>query len=236
MKKIVLASASPRRRELLEQIGLTFEIHPAHGEEQITKVKPREMVEELSVQKALEVAEQICCQRENMENVQKDSQKNRQKNKQKNKRKDNNTGSGQEENDKSQENSHEMLVIGSDTIVALGDKIMGKPANQAEAVEMLEKLSGNTHQVYTGVTAILCCDKEKIVKTFSEKTEVTFYPITKEEIERYVATGEPMDKAGAYGIQGIGGKFVKEIHGDYNNVVGLPVARLYQEILKEWMN
>lgn len=200
MKTIVLASASPRRKELLEQIGVNFQVQPACGAEIITKVKPKDVVEELSVQKAMEVADKICRQKSEQEKDQK------------------------------------MLVIGSDTIVSYDNKIMGKPADREDAVMMLQKLSGNTHQVYTGVTAVLCKNGEKSVRTFSERTEVTFYPLSREEIEAYVSTGEPMDKAGAYGIQGIGGKFVKSIHGDYNNVVGLPVARLYQEILKEWMN
>lgn len=191
MKKIILASASPRRKELLEQIGLSFQIEPARGEEHITSVIPREVVEELSYQKAMEVARL--------------------------------------------HKEEDTLILGADTIVVYEDKIMGKPADEEEAREMLRKLSGKTHCVFTGVTAVLWENQKKTVRTFSEKTEVTFYPMSEEEIMFYVKTREPMDKAGAYGIQGIGAKFIQAIHGDYNNVVGLPVARLYQEVLRDWM-
>ena len=176
MKKIILASASPRRKELLEQIGLSFQIEPARGEEHITSVIPREVVEELSYQKAMEVAEL--------------------------------------------HKEEDTLILGADTIVVYEDKIMGKPA---------------THCVFTGVTAVLWTNQKKTVRTFSEKTEVTFYPMSEEEIMFYVKTKEPMDKAGAYGIQGIGAKYIQAICGDYNNVVGLPVARLYQEVLRDWI-
>lgn len=191
MKKIILASASPRRKELLEQIGLSFQIEPARREEHITSVIPREVVEELSYQKAMEVARL--------------------------------------------HKEEDTLILGADTIVVYEDKIMGKPADEEEAREMLRKLSGKTHCVFTGVTAVLWENQKKTVRTFSEKTEVTFYPMSEEEIMFYVKTREPMDKAGAYGIQGIGAKFIQAIHGDYNNVVGLPVARLYQEVLRDWM-
>lgn len=180
--KLILASASPRRKELLEKTGFPFEIQPAKGEERITQKSPAAVVKELSLQKAAEVAakqEEAC------------------------------------------------IVLGADTIVAKGDCIMGKPKDAADAERMLEEISGSTHQVYTGVT-LLCTGKEPI--TFAEKTEVTLYPMTKGEIQRYIATGEPMDKAGAYGIQGDFAVFVKEIRGDYYNVVGLPIGRVYQEL------
>ena len=191
MKKIILASASPRRKELLEQIGLSFQIEPARGEEHITSVIPREVVEELSYQKAMEVAQL--------------------------------------------HKEEDTLILGADTIVVYDNQIMGKPADEDEAKAMLRQLSGKTHCVFTGVTAVLWENKEKTVRTFSEKTEVTFYPMSEEEIMFYVKTREPMDKAGAYGIQGIGAKYIQAICGDYNNVVGLPVARLYQEVLREWL-
>ena len=114
------------------------------------------------------------------------------------------------------------LVIAADTIVALAGAVMGKPHSRAEAVEMLTRLSGNTHTVHTGITL----RQGDRVLTQSEATEVTFRPLSQEEIAAYVATGEPMDKAGAYGIQGIGSVLVRSIHGDYFNVMGLPVCRL----------
>ena len=124
----------------------------------------------------------------------------------------------------------DVLVIGADTVVALDECILGKPKSEAEAVEMLGKLQNNVHKVFTGVTIIGRKEDKEFCITFSECTEVKFYSMTEEEIKWYVNTKEPMDKAGAYGIQGLGGRFVECIHGDYNNVVGLPVARLYQEL------
>lgn len=190
MLKIILASASPRRRELLQQIGLQFEVKPASGEEIITETEPSLIVEELARQKAVEIADNII---------------------------------------------EDGIIIGADTIVTFENKIMGKPSDEKNAAQMLSQLSGKSHKVYTGVTAIKSVCKEREIITFSESTEVVFYPADTVEIWEYISTGEPMDKAGAYGIQGKGAAFVKEIHGDYNNVVGLPLARLYQEVLKKWL-
>lgn len=185
MKKIILASASPRRRELLEQIGAVFEVCPAKGEEKITKSEPGEAAEELSRQKCREIFQTL---------------------------------------------SGDATVIGADTIVVLDGKILGKPRSKEEAVQMLSTLRGRTHQVFTGVT-VMDREGEKVqTVTFHESTQVSFYPMSDREIEEYVRDGEPMDKAGAYGIQGKGAVFIREIRGDYNNVVGLPVAKLYQEL------
>ena len=195
MRKIILASASPRRRELLEQIGAVFEVCPSNAEEIMTSSVPREVVQELSRCKGSEVFERT---------------------------------------------SGDVLVIGADTVVAFQDSILGKPADAAMARDMLLRLQGNTHQVYTGVTLLLRQGGPGTPKSFYEKTEVVFYPMTGEEIDAYVRTGEPMDKAGAYGIQGKSAVFVEKIDGDYSNVVGLPLARLYQELkqmgidIKEW--
>lgn len=208
MTKFVLASGSPRRRELLEQMGLSFEISPAYGDEIITKELPSEIVEELSCAKASEVADRYTDQYKN----------------------------------------DIIVIIGADTIVAHGKEIMGKPKNEEDAVRMLETLQGDTHQVYTGVTLVIMEAGKKSKKTFSEKTDVMMYPMTKEQIKAYVATGEPMDKAGVticntkypwqdkaggYGIQeAFGTKYIRKIDGDYNNVVGLPASRLYQKLVK----
>ncbi len=183
--RIVLASASPRRREILAQAGLIFEIIPSKKEEVVTKTKPEQVVMELSAQKAEDVFEQ---------------------------------------SDKKQN----PLVIGSDTIVAYGDQILGKPKDEADAFRMLKMLQGNKHQVYTGVTVITA--QEQV--TFFECTHVNVYPMNDDEIRAYIATGEPMDKAGAYGIQGKFARYVRGIEGDYLNVVGLPLARLCQELEK----
>ena len=191
--RILLASASPRRRELLEQIGLPFEVVVSHVEEIITETEPGKVVEQLSAQKAEAVAESL----------------------------------GEPE---------ETLVIGADTVVAAENTILGKPKDAAHAVEMLRLLAGRTHAVYTGVTLILRgASGETARKTFHERTDVSFYPMEKAEIRQYVATGDCMDKAGAYGIQGFCARYISGINGDYNNVVGLPVGRLYQEI-KEWLD
>ena len=189
MRKIILASASPRRRELLTQAGVRFEVVVSDAKEEITKSDPSQVVEELAFIKAKAVA-----------------------------------GLMQEQ----------AAVIGADTVVAVDGEILGKPGNEAQAFEMLTKLQGRTHQVFTGVAVIVKdVDKEE-VHIFSEKTDVTMFPMEPGEIRDYIATGEPMDKAGAYGIQGRAAVYVEKIQGDYNNVVGLPIARLYQE-MKQWL-
>ena len=125
-----------------------------------------------------------------------------------------------------------MLVIGADTVVAFQGQILGKPADAKQAKEMLKTLASDVHQVYTGVALIVIQHGKRQCLEFAECTNVRFYPMTAQEIEAYVQSGEPMDKAGAYGIQGIGGRFVEGIEGDYQNVVGLPMAKLYQVLKK----
>lgn len=187
--RIILASASPRRQELLTQIGLPFEVCPSEWEEVTDKELPEEVVQELSYHKAMEVYER---------NV---------------------TEEG-------------TVVIGADTIVACGGQILGKPGTRERAEEMLGMLQGGTHQVYTGV-AFVWKEKGRTESAgFYECTDVRIFPMTEEEIRCYVETGEPMDKAGAYGIQGGFAAFIQGICGDYNNVVGLPVGRVYQELKK----
>lgn len=121
------------------------------------------------------------------------------------------------------------VVIGADTVVSIEGRILGKPSSHREAVEMIHLLQGTVHQVYTGVTIILC-GREKKQVTFAEKTDVSVYAMNEQEIYRYAESGEPMDKAGAYGIQGKFAAYIQGIQGDYNNVVGLPIGRLYQEL------
>ncbi len=177
--KLILASQSPRRRELLERMGLTqFEIRPAVGEEIASPdLTPAQLVEELSRQKAQETA----------------------------------LTAGAED-----------VIIAADTVVAADGRVLGKPHTPEEAREMLRFLSGRTHTVYTGVTV----RRGEQVLTQHEATNVLFRPLTEQEVGAYVATGEPMDKAGAYGIQGRGCVLVEGIQGDYYNVMGLPVCRL----------
>lgn len=183
MRKIVLASGSPRRKELLTQIGITFEIQKAEGEEVITSDVPAEVVKELSMQKACEVA-------------------------------------GKCDGD---------VVIGADTVVAANGQILGKPKDEEDAMRMLRLLQGKSHEVLTGVTVLLREPQKTI--SFVEVTRVHVFPMTEAQMNAYVKSGDPMDKAGAYGIQGKFAAYVSGIEGDYNNVVGLPVGRLYQEVL-----
>ncbi|MBQ2934874.1 MAG: septum formation inhibitor Maf [Lachnospiraceae bacterium] len=190
-KKIILASASPRRKELLTQAGIPFTIRVSGAEENASCDNPCDLVKELSGMKAENIFAQLTV-----------------------------------------EEAKEALVIGADTVVALDGEIMGKPGSPKRAVEMLTALQGKTHQVYTGVTFVYQNQENGVVTahSFYEKTDVTFYPMTEQEIADYVATGEPMDKAGAYAIQGKCAAYIKGINGDYSNVVGLPIGRVYQEL------
>lgn len=125
-----------------------------------------------------------------------------------------------------------ILVIGADTVVAVQNKILGKPKDPEDAFHMISSLQGSTHQVYTGVTFLEYRDGKERAETFYECSHVHVCPMEEEEIRRYIAGGEPMDKAGAYGIQGEFAVFVEKIEGDYNNIVGLPISRIYQELKK----
>ncbi|MGN1341443.1 MAG: Maf family protein [Oscillospiraceae bacterium] len=182
---MILASQSPRRRELLGIIAGQFDVIPAQGEELLPEgISPRDAVILLSQQKAEEIRRRKF--------------------------------PGEVTN----------TIIAADTVVAIDGVILGKPSDRENAAAMLRQLSGRKHSVFTGVTLIT---PQKTV-SFAEETLVEFYPLTEQEISDYVATGEPMDKAGAYGIQGRGALLVKRIEGDYYNVMGLPVGRLYREL------
>ena len=194
MTEIVLASQSQRRRELMEQAGYTFTVHPAKGEEILRGDHPWQIVENLSLQKAMLVAEEL----------------------------QSGTFAVQ---------AARVLVIGADTIVEAEQQILGKPADRAEAARMIGMLQGNVHRVYTGVTLILMEDKKIVrTRTFHECTDVDVYEMTQEEIGGYISTPEPYDKAGAYGIQGSFGVYIRGIRGCYYNVVGLPISRLCHEL------
>ena len=196
MDRYILASQSPRRRELLRMVIPEYEVIPAKGEETVMAADPAGTVEALSFQKAMEVAKAVrpC------------------------------------EGDR-------IIVIGADTVVAVGDEILGKPADRADARRMIGMLQGREHHVYTGVT-VCCVEKTQDAPggipipffSFHEKTAVDVFPMNRGEIEGYISLQEPYDKAGAYGIQGAFCVFIRGICGDYNNVVGLPVARLYHEM------
>lgn len=226
-KKIILASASPRRRELLSQIGLDFEVVVSETEEKITSTEPAKVVEELSAQKAEAVWEKLCSMTTsqgsvtNAERLEEGPGVSR-------------TDEGSKVFDPEQKSGEstitDIIVLGADTVVACDGKILGKPADTEAAVAMLTMLQGRGHEVYTGVTILYEENGERKTLTFHEKTTVHFYPMTDAQIREYVATGDPMDKAGAYGIQGLCARYISGIVGDYNNVVGLPVGRVYQEL------
>lgn len=187
MLKVVLASKSPRRKKLLTQLGLIFEIIPSDCEEIITSKDPVEIVCDLALQKATEIAGKVA----------------------------------------------DALIIGADTIVVHNQQILGKPESAQEAITMLSTLSGDQHQVFTGVSFVQTNANAEIrqMHCFYEETKVRFSPLDESEIRSYVASGSPMDKAGSYGIQDDwGAVFVEEISGDYYNVVGFPLNRFYREL------
>ena len=205
MSRIILASQSPRRSELLAQIGVSFTVEVSDADENVSGTDPAVIVQELARRKAAAVA--------------------------------------------SNHAGEDVYVIGADTIVVHEDEILGKPKDPADARRMLRELSGKAHQVYTGVCVIEVPESEDIpgeeacdcphdrrgcfVETsFAERTDVFVTAMTDAEIDAYIATGEPFDKAGSYGIQGIFARHIEKIDGDYTNVVGLPVGRLWREKLK----
>lgn len=236
MKQIILASASPRRKELLEQLGLDFEIRPSRGEEIITKTKPEEVVKELAYQKAMEISKEIQSEygtgKENY--VEKpvqvigadtivvcDNQI---------------FGKPVDEADAKrmlthlQGNTHQVYTgVCVVTFFAGGSSQCipsGYPVMHAHPGRFSQCTPSGYPVMHVHAGGFLQCTE------FVEKTDVTMYPVSEQEILEYISTQECMDKAGAYAIQGISGRFIKEIHGDYNNVVGLPIARLWQECFK----
>ena len=187
--QVILASGSPRRKELLGLIGVDFKIITSNKEEIITKTNPEEVVKELAAMKAEDVATGV---------------------------------------------EGPALILGADTVVAHNGRILGKPKDKEDAVQMIRSFAGDVHYVYTGVCIIRKEENGEIKKiSFAEGTKVTVYPMTAEEIESYVNSGEPMDKAGAYAIQGLFAPYIKGIEGDYYNIVGFPIAGIYQRLKEE---
>ena len=181
-EEIVLASGSPRRKELLEQIGISFTIHKSEKEEEKPEGSPDQVVMELAGQKASEAAA-FCAEG--------------------------------------------TIVLGADTVISLGGSILGKPRDREDAKRMLQEIQGKTHQVYTGVCLLRLWQGRRLEERFYACTDVSVAAMCPEEIERYLDTGEYEDKAGAYGIQGKFAPFIREIRGDFYNVVGLPLHQLY---------
>lgn len=189
--RFVLASGSPRRKELLGEIIPSFDIIVSEADEDSVPktLAPKLYVEELAMLKAAASAKTI-------------------------------------------DKKNNCIVIGADTVVTLDGEILGKPADKTDAFNMLKRLSGRKHEVYTGYCVMRLKDGTSVSR--AEKTEVYFKELTDEEITAYIETGEPMDKAGSYGIQGLGGRFINKINGDYNNVVGLPVSALRDVLEREF--
>ncbi|PYZ93627.1 septum formation inhibitor Maf [Salipaludibacillus keqinensis] len=181
MKPFILASQSPRRKQLLEQAELTFTIIPSEVEEIVNEQdSPEKVVSSLAYQKAQDVFSRFPSE----------------------------------------------VILAADTVVVVDEKILGKPQDKLDAKKMLQRLSGTEHDVLTGVS-LLSAEKEM---TFVDKTRVYFYSLTEAEIDSYIDSGEPFDKAGAYGIQGLGATLVEKIHGDYYTVVGLPIAKVVRAL------
>ena len=181
--KLILASGSPRRAEILRNAGFSFAVQPAHIDETL---QPNERSEDYVLRLAKAKAQLVAAKN----------------------------------------SAEHAFVIGADTAVVCNGRIFGKPADAAYAREMLSALSGTTHEVLTGIAIVRVFDGKNVPEVAT--TRVTFLPLTPEDIDAYIVSGEPFDKAGAYGIQGLGGKFVSRIEGCYFNVMGLPLSRVWQ--------
>lgn len=189
MKRLILASSSPRRRELLRNAGFVFEVVPSHADENHSgHEKPTTLAERIALRKAEDVARRFAPE-------------------------------------------DDVVVLGADTVVVVEKRILGKPDSAAQAAEMLRKLSGGVHEVITGVALAAPGTPRRAVA--HAVTRVFFRPLTPEEIDAYVASGEPLDKAGAYAVQGRASRFVTRVEGSCSNVVGLPVA-LIDRLLQDW--
>ncbi len=182
---IILASQSPRRREILTMLGVDFTVEVSAADETVGVMEPGEIVKELAMRKATAVFHH---------------------------------------------HKEDCLVIGSDTIVWKDGAVLGKPKDEEDAATMLEKLSGDLNTVYTGVCVLYRKNGTVVRDSFFEEADVLFAKMSEEEIRWYVQTGEPMDKAGGYAVQGLGGRFIREIRGDFYTVVGLPLNSLYEKM------
>ena len=200
MRRIILASGSPRRKELLKKAGIEFEVIASGCAEVVNRAQPVEdVVKDLSKLKAEDVYNKFCRESEGQ-------------------------SIGSEEDGG-------LIVIGADTLVCCNGEILGKPKNDDDAYRMIGMLQDNKHEVTTGVTIINVMENgAKGIKSFAEVSEVEVYPMSVQEIWDYIDTGEPKDKAGAYAIQGKFSKYIKRINGDYSNIVGLPIGRVYREL------
>lgn len=197
IKKIILASGSPRRKELLSQMGIEFSVIPSNVEEKVTRKIPWEVVMELSTLKARDIMYKVA-----LDSI----------------------GDSKNSNEESG-----VLVIGADTIVAVDDTILGKPKDEDDARHMIKMIQGRSHSVYTGVSLVYIQEGIAQTRNFVECTKVFVVPMTDEQIDSYLSNPEYKDKAGSYAIQGLFAEYISKIEGDYNNVVGLPVGRIFRE-------
>jgi len=186
--KIILASGSPRRKELLKQAGFDFIVEPSQVEELAQQKEPAKMVEELSRIKAQDIADKHL--------------------------------------------GEEVVIIGSDTLVFYEKHVLGKPVDESDAFRMIQMIQGKHHFVYTGVTLVEQANGIQKVSSFHEGTKVEVVTMTDQQIRAYIATGEPMDKAGSYAIQGLFAPYIKGIEGDFSTVVGFPIERVVKELEK----
>jgi len=194
MHQVILASGSPRRKEIMELMGIPYKVVTEDVEEITQETNPSDMVQALAKLKSVAVASKL-------------------------------EKAGQYD---------KLIIISADTMVFYQDHALGKPKNEEDAFHMLQMLSDDVHEVYTGVSIVIL-DKSLLQEnlSFAVGTKVYVHPLTKEQILDYIATGEPMDKAGAYAIQGQFGIYIKEIVGDYYNVVGFPIAKIYDTLMKK---
>lgn len=192
MYRIILASESPRRKEIMEIMGIPFETVPSDKPETAEGTEPSDIVQALAAMKAENAAEKTAGRNE------------------------------------------EVIIIGADTMVFFEGQALGKPKDEADAERMLMMLSDNVHEVYSGVFIIIRNEHKEVKRlSFCVCTKVAVHKLTTKQIRDYIATGEPLDKAGAYAIQGRFGIYIKEISGDYYNVVGFPIAKIYEKLLEQ---
>ena len=195
MYRIILASASPRRKEIMETMGIKYEVMASNAEEVVSETRPEEMVKAVAGLKTGPIAQKI---------------------------------------NETRASGECCVIIGADTMGFLQEHALGKPKDETDAIRMIAMLAGNTHKVITGVNIrILDGSGKNTELSFAVCTEVAVRPMTQEQIEDYVSTGEPMDKAGAYAIQGKFGIFLQGIAGDYYNVMGFPIAEIYAALLEQ---
>lgn len=203
--RIILASASPRRKEILEKLNINFEVLPSGCEEKTTETEPGEIVRELAAIKAEDVFLKVSAET-----------------------------ARSDEWDSGADSRQRLVVIGADTIVDHRGIIMGKPHSPEEAKAMIRSYAGDTHLVHTGVCILVANDDGNVNKyNFTVTSSVNVVEMSEEEIEAYVMTGEPMDKAGAYALQGLFAPYISGIRGDYYNIVGLPICEVYHILKKE---